>query len=138
MTRVAPPSGERVEQTPRVRLTPAQRKELLSRQDYRCAQCRLPLRFWLDEQPGQILYLPMIDEHIIPLWAGGSNDLSNRALYCVDCAKAKTKREATARGKVNRLIKSADPSTRKPSRLRGRGFDRSKTRRFDGTVVPRA
>src|SRR5690606_20361491 len=32
----------------------------------------------------------IIDEHIVPLDHGGSNDLDNRALYCVGCAREKT------------------------------------------------
>ncbi|MDP3675569.1 MAG: HNH endonuclease signature motif containing protein [Novosphingobium sp.] len=32
----------------------------------------------------------IIDEHLNPLDSGGSNDLSNRALFCLGCAREKT------------------------------------------------
>lgn len=36
-------------------------------------------------------------DHIVPLWAGGSDDESNKQLLCDECHDAKTKREATQR-----------------------------------------
>lgn len=63
-----------------------------------------------------------IDEHVIPLWCGGTNDPENRKLYAFDCAKRKTAKEATARGKVKRLIRKNDPETRKPPKMKSGGF----------------
>lgn len=61
-------------------------------------------------------------DHIIPLWCGGSNLDGNLEGLCHPCHLRKTKAEATARGKVKRIVKKADPVTRKPSRLQSRGF----------------
>ena len=45
----------------------------------------------------------VVDEHLQPLFSSGSNDLDNRALWDVDCAKAKTSGEAPGRAKVRRF-----------------------------------
>ena len=45
----------------------------------------------------------IIDEHLQPLWALGSNDLSNRELWCKECATVKTGEEATQRAKEHRV-----------------------------------
>jgi hypothetical protein len=45
----------------------------------------------------------IIDEHIQPLDALGSNDLSNRALFSLDCAKRKTQVDRAARDKGRRI-----------------------------------
>lgn len=36
-------------------------------------------------------------DHVVPLEQGGSNDMSNLSLLCVECHKAKTASEATRR-----------------------------------------
>ncbi|SEO37600.1 HNH endonuclease [Nitrosospira multiformis] len=41
--------------------------------------------------------LGRVVDHIVPLWAGGSDDESNKQLLCDSCHDAKTKREATQR-----------------------------------------
>lgn len=35
------------------------------------------------------------DDHVIPVWQGGSNDLSNRRGACANCHRIKSQREAT-------------------------------------------
>lgn len=45
---------------------------------------------------------PWIDEHIIPLWLGGTNDWSNRGVAHELCARAKTSIEATERASIRR------------------------------------
>lgn len=42
-------------------------------------------------------------DHDIPLEQGGSNSMSNLKIRCVDCHKAKTKREAQARASHSRM-----------------------------------
>lgn len=37
-------------------------------------------------------------DHIVPLWAGGSDEDSNKETLCVPCHDAKTAREAKQRG----------------------------------------
>jgi hypothetical protein len=53
--------------------------QLILAQDGRCPACGERLR--ADE---------IIDEHLVPLSIGGSNDLENRALFCLGCAREKT------------------------------------------------
>lgn len=64
---------------PRRRLTRVEFAQLMLDQDGRCASCREKLRADL-----------IVDEHLTPLDQLGSNDLSNRALYCTACARDKT------------------------------------------------
>lgn len=64
---------------PRKRLTRVEFAQLMLDQEGRCARCREKLRADL-----------IVDEHLTPLDQLGSNDLSNRALYCTQCARAKT------------------------------------------------
>ena len=45
----------------------------------------------------------VIDEHLIALGAGGTNDLANRALYRKPCATAKTVGDKGIIGKVKRI-----------------------------------
>ena len=45
----------------------------------------------------------VIDEHVLALILGGTNDLDNRALWRTPCAKAKTKGDRSADAKVKRL-----------------------------------
>src|SRR5262245_19190949 len=65
--------------TPRQRLTRVEFAALILAQRGRCPGCGGKLR--ADQ---------IIDEHIVPLYACGSNDLENRALFCLGCAREKT------------------------------------------------
>jgi len=77
----------------------------------------------------------VIDEHVIPLARGGSNDLENRALWRKPCAVEKTKGDRTADAKVKRL--RGETCAGEPARkLQGRGFDKTRTRGFDGKIRP--
>lgn len=64
---------------PRRRLSRVEFAQLILAQKGRCPACGDKLR--ADE---------IIDEHLVPLDAGGSNDLENRALFCLACAREKT------------------------------------------------
>jgi hypothetical protein len=115
--------------TRRKRLTLAERNLLLIRQGFRCG-CGCG---------GTLIEAAVIDEHLIPLELSGTNDLKNRALYLVDCAKKKTRKDRKAIAHVHRLLKKADPATRKKTRrpIKSRGFDRSLRKKLDGSVVRR-
>lgn len=63
----------------RRRLSRVEFAQLMLDQDGRCARCRQKLRADL-----------IVDEHLVPLDQLGTNDLSNRALLCTPCARAKT------------------------------------------------
>jgi len=70
----------------------------------------------------------VVDEHLVPLFSGGSNDLSNRALWDADCSKAKTSGEAGGRAKVRRFEQNkTQPEKRKRngSKLQSRGFSKA-------------
>ena len=81
--------------TPRKPLTRSQLAELVLTQMGKCKACGERLDF---AKKGQV-----VDEHIIPLFSGGTNDTENRALLCKPCATDKTSAEAPDRAKVRRI-----------------------------------
>lgn len=76
-------------------LTRAQLAELVLAQLGKCAACGSKLDF---AKKGQV-----VDEHIVPLFSGGTNETSNRELRCKPCATVKTSAEAPGRAKVRRI-----------------------------------
>lgn len=86
----------------------ARREKVLAAQDHVCK------RAGCEERATDV-------DHIIPLWMGGSNRDENLEGLCPAHHKAKTKAEASIRGKVKRIIKR-ESGEKKPSRLKGRGF----------------
>jgi 5-methylcytosine-specific restriction endonuclease McrA len=118
-----PLEREPLDATARKRLSAAQRCEILERQHDLCAGCRETL-IW-SEVDGKTVYGPMIDEHVIPLELGGSNDLSNRELRCVPCAKAKTKKDHRDIAHVRRMrLKANGEFPKAKQQIRSRGFDK--------------
>lgn len=117
-------AGPKLEPTPgentkRKRLTRAERDLILTRQDNNCDKCHETLIWSMIGDTA--VFGPMIDEHILPLELKGSNDLSNRALYCVPCAKKKTKEDLGRIAKAKRQAEMMAP--REPKRRWGsRGF----------------
>ncbi len=77
--RISWASGEPILPQSRRRLSRIEFAHLMLEQEGRCPACGEKLK--ADQ---------IIDEHIVPLDLGGSNDLDNRALYCLDCAREKT------------------------------------------------
>lgn len=135
MTQVAPVMRrEPVASTPRKPLTPNQRREILARQEDLCGECGTSLIWQVVE--GRKVYGPMIDEHFLRLYVGGSNELRNRQLWCVGCSKAKTKAEAAPNAKIRRIL-DWEEEEQAPSRLHGPGFPKHLTRGVDGKVRPR-
>ena len=76
-------------------LTRAQLAELVLAQMGKCASCGERLDF---AKKGKV-----VDEHIVPLFSGGTNETSNRELRCKPCATVKTTQEAPDRAKVRRI-----------------------------------
>lgn len=76
-------------------LTRSQLAELVLAQMGKCAACGERLDF---AKKGQV-----VDEHIQPLFSGGTNDTDNRELRCKPCATVKTTLEAPDRAKVRRI-----------------------------------
>ena len=81
---------------------------------------------------------PEIGEHFTPVAMG--NDQKPDCLLCRDCAARKTKRDIANIAKVKRLRNGKtqyDKRKAKGSKLRGRGFDKTKSKKFSGKVVKR-
>lgn len=71
-----------------------------------------------------------IDEHVNPLWRGGSNELKNRELWCKPCTVPKTATEATQRAKGYRVRdRHIGVEEKKPG-----GFSQRYKRRMNGDV----
>ena len=83
------------------------------------------------------LYRAWIDEHVLPLDLGGTNDLSNRAIYLVECAKRKTREDRKRIDKARRIRKTEAGDVRPKRKIAGPGFDRKLSRGFDGRVRAR-
>ena len=92
-------------------LTRRQFAELILSQNGRCGCCGDKL------QADKI-----VDEHIVPLDQLGSNDLSNRQLWCKDCATEKTRADLKASAKGKRI--RGETGNRKKAKIASRGFQK--------------
>ena len=118
-------------------LTRAQLAELVLSQMGKCASCGKRLDF---AGKGQV-----VDEHIQPLFSGGTNETSNRELRCKPCASVKTSAEAPGRAKVRRIEQGKTQADKRAAKkaegrhrpIAGKGFDRTWTKRMDGTTIKR-
>lgn len=95
-----------------VKRKPLTRREfgfLILRQDMLCGcGCGARLDF---SEPGMV-----IDEHLLPLVQGGTNELSNRALWNRKCSLAKTASEAPVNAKGRRLRGETGQTKRRAER----------------------
>lgn len=91
--------------TPRKPLTRAQIAEITLRQMGKCLRCGERLDF---ATKGAV-----IDEHLMPLADGGTNETDNRAFLCKPCAKPKTAKEARDRGKSKRIAEGRTQADRR-------------------------
>jgi 5-methylcytosine-specific restriction protein A len=66
------------------------RERIRERDSYLCQECK---------RNGRVTVGRVVD-HIIPLWAGGTDDESNKQLLCDPCHDAKTAREAKERAQT--------------------------------------
>ncbi len=117
---------EAVEATPRKAFTKKQRAEAFLRAGGRCELCEVKLsgRFDID--------------HILALHHGGLHEPANWRVVCVECHRDKTKSDVKASAKIRRLQAKHDPDReRKPSRLKGRGFNKVLRKKMNGTVERR-
>jgi 5-methylcytosine-specific restriction protein A len=100
---------------PRKPLTRKQRVEAHDLHGGICCVCGLPI------PRGE----PFIDEHIIPLGIGGSNEQSNRGMAHLPCAKAKTRKDQNMIAKAARVrAKHLGIRKRGGRKIRSRGFER--------------
>jgi hypothetical protein len=108
----------------RKQLTKKQYVTLFLRQDGRCPECSQKL----EVKGGEAVTIR--DEHVTPLWAGGTNELRNRELWCLPCTKPKDAAEATQRAKAIRVRDKFIGAVAKPkSTIRSRGFPTKEERR---------
>jgi hypothetical protein len=124
VSRVAPKTGERVE----IEARKAFRKSIVTaahlEQDGLCALC-----------PNS-LGKTFIRDHRQPRAQGGKTDKDNLQLICIACALKKDPADNSATAKAKRL---SGERPQKPSKrpLRSRGFDKTHSRRMNGTVTRR-
>ena len=71
---------------PRQRIPPAVRRRVAEWDGHRCAYCRSP----------QIVGIPMVVDHVVPLSAGGTSDPENLCLSCYRCNEFKGPRQRAA------------------------------------------
>ena len=113
-------------------LTRNQLAELVLTQMGKCAACGERLDF---SKPRLV-----VDEHIQPLFSGGSNETSNRELRCKPCATVKTTLEAPDRAKVRRIEQGKTQADKRAAKkaegrykpIAGKSFAGSK--KFNGEV----
>lgn len=75
-------------------------------------------------------------EHVIPLKLGGADDPTNAAYSLSEAHKAQTKKDVAAIAKVDRILGLTCNGPKK--QIQSPGFDKTRTRKFSGKVVPRA
>lgn len=120
-------------------LSDKQRAELCLKQHGKCAGCKIKPRHGWEY------------DHIIELWEGGTNDAANFQAFgsardC-KCHVKKTRAAAARRAKMRRLRGETGQRARRERRghssiqgrkeIAGRGFNKAKTRGFDGKVRDR-
>lgn len=115
MSRLAPPTGERVVIPPRRKLTPKQRLQVLLNGNGRCYICNEKIN-------GD----PWEAEHPVPFALTGDNELDHlRPAHKADCHEQKTKADVAhiAKAKRQEKLRLDVPRTVSANRLRGRGFE---------------
>lgn len=120
---------EPVPATSRKAMTPKRRLEALLANNGRCSRCG-----------GKISGNDFEVDHRVELFIAGKEEVGNLETLHRKCHADKTKKRAPVLAKVRRLIRDDDPETRRKSPrplkggkpLQSRGFDKSKTRGFDG------
>lgn len=126
-----PMEREEVEIDPRRAMTPARKHRIWKAWDERCWFCRMPV----DETGPGVVY-----DHVPTLFISGSDaDKDIGPIHAATCNKVKTAADQTRISKTKRMRKLRLDVPREPSKhpLKGRGFDETRTRGFDGKVRER-
>lgn len=98
-------------------LTKKQRVDAHDRHGGKCCVCLLPIA------PGE----PFIDEHVIPLALGGTNEPGNRGIAHIPCAKIKTREDQNMIAKAIRMrAKHLGIKKRNGRKIQSRGFQTSR------------
>lgn len=92
----------------RKKLTRKAFAQLMLDQSGRCRACEAKLR------PDAI-----VDEHLVALDHGGSNDIENRALFCTGCAREKTLRNVSVSARWRRIRGETGQKSRRRRRQAG-------------------
>lgn len=116
----------RAEATTRRAPSAAMKRAALAKSDGRCARCD-------DNLSGGVEF-----DHFIPLWMKGAHSVENLDALCIPCHDRKTADDAANRAKCIRIARTEAGEIQPAGRLRGRGFDKTHTRGFDGKVRPRS
>jgi len=116
---------EPVEATRRRSMTPARRRAVLIRAGLCC------------QHPGCVMSQGLEIDHIIPLELGGLDEDANLQALCYTHHKSKTKADIKRIAKARRLRNKKPPDPNRLGQIRSRGFDKSKTKGFDGRVRAR-
>ncbi len=118
-------------------LTSKQRLQLLVANKGKCCICGQPIKGFKEKWDDYALdEIEFIDEHVQPLWLGGTNEFNNRGPAHIDCAKNKTSKEATER---SRMRKAAEFhfGAKRPRKIMPGSRRHHLKKKLDGTVVPR-
>lgn len=102
------PSGEPVLPERRRRLSRREFAQLMLDQSGRCWHCG-----------EKLMAEGIVDEHLVPLEQGGSNQLANRALFCWSCARHKTEKDIAATNRGRRIRGEAGQKKRRDRRRQG-------------------
>jgi len=114
---------EPVQPTPRGAMTKARRLRIYLACNGRCVcGVKVPMKGTVIDHPTQ-------------LWMGGPDEDEFLKFLCGPCCKIKDAKDASARGKVRRII-AREEGTRRPRKaIQSAGFSKTLKKRFDGTVV---
>ena len=116
---------EPVQPTPRASMGKARRLRLYLACNGRC------------ECGAKVPMAGTVIDHRIPLFMGGADDDANLRFLCASCDRVKTSGDLKGCAKVRRIIAREDGSRRPRPPIPSRGFDKSKTKKFNGEVVAR-
>lgn len=81
-----------------------------------------------------------IDHYPLPAHAEGSDNLENAVVCCKSCHSYKTRNfDIPAEAKIKRIVRKAGPVElrRKTKKINSPGFDKTRSRKFNGTVERR-
>ena len=128
MSRIAVREPKLVTATPRKAMTAGRKKRCWTLSEGLCAWCRKAV----DQTGPDVIY-----DHRVPLALGGVDEDENiRPLHTRPCNAQKTYFDIKSIRKAQRIAKKI-AAERTPSRLKSRGFDKSRTRKMNGKVVER-
>jgi hypothetical protein len=79
---------------------------------------------WLCAQPVDMLGPDVRYDHRNPLWITRDDSDEGISPAHLTCDAPKTKADQTLIAKIKRIIRKGDPTTRKPARMKSRGFQK--------------